>query len=143
MSSDKDNNALKVIKEALELAGGESKKVILAYIQEKYDMDLNTLARYKDEFTNYLGEILGDSADIISARINQTLEEHARYASNNPVCYICERSFAPEEMHRHLMLDHTKEEITYHLGMIYIDDWREEKELQDENNSALSKLLHN
>jgi hypothetical protein len=142
VSPDKNHKTLQAVKDALELAGGESKQVILAYMQERYGMDLNALARYKDEFTNYLGEILGDSAEIISARIDKTLQEYVRSASN-PVCYICERSFAPEEMHRHLMFEHTKEEMAYHLGVIYIDDWREETEWQDENDSTLRQLLHN
>lgn len=139
VSSDKDRKTLEAIKDALELAK-ESKQVILAYMQEKYGMDLNALARYKDEFTNYLGEILGDSAEIISTRIEKTLRE---YVAGNPVCYICELSFAPEEMHRHLVRDHTKQEVAYHLSVIYVDDWQEETERRDENDAALRQLLRN
>jgi hypothetical protein len=142
VSSANDRKTLEVIEAALELAGGESKKVILDYVQKKYGMDLDALARYKGEFANYLGEILGDSADIIVARINLALEE---YAGNlkNPLCYICNRTFSPEKMCEHLAFDHTKDEIAYHLGVIYIDDWREEAELRDENDSKLRQLLHN
>jgi hypothetical protein len=136
-----DRKTLKVIEVALELAGGESKKVILGYIQEKYGMDLDALARYRGEFANYLAEILGDSADIIVARINSALEE---YAGNlNPSCYICNRSFPPKKMCEHLAQDHTKGELAYHLGVVYVDDWREEAELRDENDSKLRQVLHN
>jgi hypothetical protein len=141
VSSANDRKTLKVIEAVLELAGGESKKVILSYIREKYGMDLAALARYRGEFANYLGEILGDSADIIVARINSALEEHA--GNLNPSCYICNRPFPPEKMCEHLAQDHTKGELAYHLGIIYVDDWREDVELLDENGSALRQLLHN
>lgn len=134
---------LRVIMEALELAGDESRQVILSYMQKKYGMDLDALARYKEEFANYLSEILGDSADIIVARIDRVLDERSAGLGRGPSCYICGRSFAAEKMERHLLHDHTKEEIAYHLGVIFIDDWREETESRDENNLALRQLLHN
>ena len=52
-------------------------------------------------------------------------------------------SLASEKMHQHLLHDHTKEEIAYHLAVIFVDDWREEAESRDENDSALRQLLHN
>jgi hypothetical protein len=146
VSSDSDGATLEIIEKALARIGGESRKVILNYIQEKYGMDLNSIVRYKGEFTNYLGEILGDGAEIIAARMNQALEEHAAGSSlnlKNPLCYICNQPYAPESMRLHLMLDHTREEVAHHLAMIYVDDWREEAELQAESNSTLHKLLRN
>lgn len=136
---------LEIIEKALARVGGESRKVILNYIQERYGMDLNSLVRYKGEFTNYLGEILGDSAEIIAARINQALEEYAGSNLNrgNPLCYICNQPYAPDSMRQHLMLDHTREEVAHHLAVIYVDDWREEAELQAESNSTLHQLLRN
>lgn len=141
MSSDNDRKTLEVIKAALELAGGESKKVILGYIQKKYGMDMDALARYRGEFANYLREILGDSADIIVERINLALEEYS--CNLKPLCYICNHPFSPDKMFEHLTLDHTKGELAHHLGVIYVDDWREEAELRDENDSRLRQLLHN
>ena len=138
-----DCRTMKVIMESLELAGDKSKQVILSYMQEKYGMDLDALARYRDEFANYLGEILGDSADIIMARIDRVLDEHDAALARNPLCYVCNLSLASEKMHQHLLHDHTKEEIAYHLAVIFVDDWREEAESRDENDSALRQLLHN
>jgi hypothetical protein len=144
-----DLATLEIIDKALMLAGKESKKLILDYIQERYKMDLRSLVRYKDEFTNYLQEMLGDSAEIITTRINQALEEYTQAQANNdnkvigPLCYICNRSYIPEKMRQHLMHDHTREEVVNHLAVIYIDDWHEEAELQAENTSHLQQLLHN
>jgi hypothetical protein len=136
---------LEIIERILELVGSQSKNVILNYIQERYGMDLNALLGYKEEFTNYLREVLGDSADIIAAKINRALEEY--FGSNshlqNPLCYICSHYYPPEKMRLHLMHDHTKEEIAYYLAVIYVDDWREETELRDESDSMLRQLLHN
>jgi hypothetical protein len=43
----------------------------------------------------------------------------------------------------HLMRDHSKEEVAHHLAVVYVDDWREESEMQEENNSTLQKMLRN
>ena len=103
---------LEIIEKALGLVGGESKSVILNYVKERYDMNPDLLATYKDEFANYLREVLGDSADIITARINQAIEVHSNSDNNpgNPLCYICNKYFLPEKMHQHLMHGHTKED---------------------------------
>ena len=146
MSSDNNGATLEVIEEALALVGKESRRVILNYIQERYGMDLNSLVRYRGEFTNYLEEMLGDSAEIVAARINQVLDGHKAKSVPNlrgPSCYICNRSYPPENMRQHLMRDHTREEIAHHLAVIYVDDWREETELQAESNIILRQLLHN
>jgi hypothetical protein len=143
VSSDNNGATLEVIEEALALVGKESRRVILNYIQEKYGMDLNSLVRYRGEFTNYLEEMLGDSAEIVAARINQVLDGHKAKSIKGPSCYICNRSYAPENMRQHLMRDHTREEIAHHLAVIYVDDWREEAELQAESNTILRQLLHN
>lgn len=138
---------LEAIEKALAPVGTVLRKVILNYIQERYGMDLNSLVRYRGEFTNYLEELLGDTAEIVAARISQVLEEHPTGSSlgnpRNPVCYICNRAYAPEEMRRHLMFDHTKEEAAGHLAAIYVDDWREEAESQAESSSMLHQLLQN
>lgn len=142
MSSGDSSKTLEIIEKALGLVGDESKSVILNYVQEKYGMDPDSLVAYRDEFENYLREVLGDSAEIIAARINQTLKE---LSSNpeNPACYICNRHFLPEKMRQHLMRDHTKEEVAHHLALVYVDDWREEAELRGENDSMLRQLLQN
>jgi hypothetical protein len=145
-SSDNNSATLEVIEKALALVGTESRKVILNYIQERYGMDLNSLVRYRGEFTNYLEEMLGDSAEIVAARINQVLDGHKAKSAldlEDPLCYICNRAYAPERMRQHLLLDHTREEVARHLAIIYVDDWREEAELQAESNSTLRRLLHN
>ncbi len=41
------------------------------------------------------------------------------------------------------MHEHTKEEIAYHLAVVYVDDWREDTDLREENNATLRQLLHN
>lgn len=146
MASEGESAALKVIDEALSLTGKESRRIILSYIQDRYGMDLNSLLRYKEEFTNYLEEVLGDSADIITARINQALDDFAARSKPNlskPVCYICNRTFSQEGMAQHLMRDHTREEVAHYLAAIYVDDWREEAELRFESNSNLHHLLRN
>jgi hypothetical protein len=87
--------------------------------------------------------VLGDSAEIIAARITQALKEFSDSAADNPLCYICDRHFPPEKMCLHLMRDHSKEEVAHHLAVVYVDDWREESEMQEENNSTLQKMLRN
>ncbi len=76
MFQGEDKKAIEVIENALELVGSECKSVILSYIQQRYDMDLNALVQYKDEFTNYLREMLGDSADLVISRINTALKDN-------------------------------------------------------------------
>ncbi len=157
-SSRRDNNnnrrIMEIIEKALELAGAESKGVILNYIRQKYAMttdDAGALIKYRDEFANYLREVLGDSADIIVAKIERALKEEKEEelkknratGASMPVCYICNASLPPEKMRRHLATDHTKEDLAYHLAVVYVDDWREEAELQEESDSALQQLLHN
>lgn len=112
VSSGSSGKMLEIIEKALGLVGGESKSVILNYVKERYDMNPDLLATYKDEFANYLREVLGDSADIITARINQAIEVHSNSDNNpgNPLCYICNQYFLPEKMHQHLMHGHTKED---------------------------------
>lgn len=136
------SKTLQIIEKALGLLGDESKSVILNYVQERYGMDPDSLVAYRDEFENYLREVLGDSAEIIAARITRALQEHSDSA-DNPLCYICDRHFSPEKMRAHLMRDHTKEEVAHHLAVVYVDDWREDAELKEENNSALQQMLHN
>ncbi|AIF82472.1 hypothetical protein NTE_00390 [Candidatus Nitrososphaera evergladensis SR1] len=147
MSSDSHSITLDAIEKALAIVGTESRNVILNYIQDRYGMDLNTLVRYRGEFTNYLEEMLGDSAEIVASRINKVLDRHQAKSTTldlkHPLCYICNRTYASESMRRHLMMDHTREEVAHHLAVIYVDDWREEAELQVENNSTLHQLLHN
>ena len=150
MSSDDHGATLKVLEKALALVGKESRKVILSYIQERYGMDLKSLARYRGEFANYLEEMLGDSAEIVTARIDQVLGKSYGGGATNfnsnlmePLCYVCNCPLAPERMCDHLMYDHTREELAQHLAVIYIDDWREEVELQCEGNSSLRQLLRN
>ena len=145
VSSGNSSKMLEIIEKALGLVGGESKSVILNYVKDRYGMNPDLLATYKDEFANYLREVLGDSADIIAARINQAIEEHTNSNNNpdNPLCYICNQYFLPEKMRQHLMHGHTKEEIAYHLAVVYVDDWHEEAELREGNNSTLQQLLHN
>lgn len=146
MFQSKDRKAIEIIENALDLVGSESKNVILSYIQQKYDMDLNALAIYKDEFTNYLREVLGDSADLVISKINTALKnDHCsgNVDQNSPFCYICNRWYSADRMFQHLMHEHTKEEIAYHLSVVYVDDWHEDRDLQEENNATLHQLLHN
>jgi hypothetical protein len=133
---------LQIIEKALGLLGDESKSVILNYVREKYGMDPDSLVAYRGEFENYLREVLGDSAEIIAARITRALQEHSD-SVDNPLCYICDRHFSPEKMRLHLMRDHTREEVARHLAVVYVDDWREDAELKKENDSALQQMLHN
>lgn len=143
---------MEIIEKALELAGSESKGVILNYIRDRYAMmdDAGALVKYKGEFANYLREVLGDSAEIIVAKIERAFEEEeklkraiAASCSSMPVCYICSASMPPEKMRRHLEAEHTKEDLAHHLAVIYVDDWREETELREENDAELRQLLHN
>jgi hypothetical protein len=156
---DDDRKVMEIVEKALELAGTESKSVILNYMREKYAvMSPDALVRYRDEFANYLHEVLGDSADIIVAKIERAFEEQkiggerrtssaaaaaAAEEEGMPVCYICNASVPPEKMRRHLARDHTKEDLAHHLSVIYVDDWREEAELREENSSQLQQLLRN
>lgn len=146
VSSGNSEKMLEIIEKALGLVGCESKSVILNYIQERYGMNPDLLVTYRAEFANYLREVLGDSADIIAARINQALEGYAKNSNNNPenpLCYICDQYFLPEKMRQHLMHDHTREEVAHYLAVVYVDDWREEAELREGNNSELQQLLRN
>lgn len=145
MFQGEDKKAIEVIENALELVGSECKSVILSYIQQRYDMDLNALVQYKDEFTNYLREMLGDSADLVISRINTALKDNCsgNVDRNSPFCYICNSWYSPDRMFQHLMHEHTKEEIAYHLAVVYVDDWREDTDLREENNATLRQLLHN
>ncbi len=140
-----DRKAIEIIENALDLVGSESKNVILSYIQQKYGMDLNALAIYKDEFTNYLREVLGDSADLVISKINAALKNDRCSSAdqNSPFCYICNRWYSADRMFQHLMHEHTKEEIAYHLSVVYVDDWREDRDLKEESNETLQQLLHN
>jgi hypothetical protein len=158
-SSNADGSeTLEVIKKILSIVGEESKNVILNYIQERYQMDLNSLFTHRAEFINYLEEMLGDSAEIISARINQALVGYAiadgsaaglgknnnkNHYFEDPLCYICNRSFAPELMRQHLLLEHSREEVARHLAIIYVDDWKEELESKLESTATIRKLLCN
>lgn len=62
-----------IIESGLELAGKRSKDIILNYIEYKYGLTSDSMAEHKDEFENYIREILGESAEIIISRINQQL----------------------------------------------------------------------
>jgi hypothetical protein len=147
---------MEIIEKALELAGSESKGVILNYIRDRYAMmdDAGALVKYRGEFANYLREVLGDSAEIIVAKIERAFEEEGKLnramaaaaaasCSSMPVCYICNASLPPEKMRRHLEAEHTKEDLAHHLAVVYVDDWREETELREENDAELRQLLHN
>lgn len=67
--------ALKLIETALDLAGKESKHVILEYLKMRYGMDLDSVVKYRHEFENYLRETIGYSAEIVISKINEGLKK--------------------------------------------------------------------
>jgi hypothetical protein len=66
---------LKLIETALDLAGKESKQVILEYLKMRYGMDQGSVVKYRHEFENYLRETLGHSAEIVISKINEGLNK--------------------------------------------------------------------
>lgn len=83
--------------QALDLAGKESSKVILSYIENRYGIERDSVAEHKDEFYNYLRETLDSSAEIIISKINQALEQKGVQQSkriSSDVCFlICNSCF--------------------------------------------------
>ncbi len=77
------NEPKKIISAAIDEAlqhdvGPEAKKLIMQYIEQKYGMDFNLIEQYREEFENYLREVLHESAEIIIARIRSIIEDSKR-----------------------------------------------------------------
>ncbi len=101
------DETLKLIESALDLAGKESKQVILEYLKMRYGMDLDSIVKYRHEFENYLRETIGFSAEIVISKINDGLDkinnirienEKTRYTatariSENVSFLICDNCF--------------------------------------------------
>lgn len=93
MPSDAKNaEVMQAIESALDLAGS-SKQVIIDYLQRKYDMNTDSILQYKSEFENYLRETLGNSADIIIAKIDERLGSSIKIQSNSANFVICDSCF--------------------------------------------------
>lgn len=59
----------------LELVGRQAKDIIINYLDYKYGLTVDSVLSHKQEFDNYLREILGESAGIVLTRIDRFLEE--------------------------------------------------------------------
>jgi hypothetical protein len=66
-------NLSKTIEFALSGLGKEARKIILDHIREKYGMNIELILQYREEFANYLREIIGDSAEIIIGRLDKAI----------------------------------------------------------------------
>lgn len=90
---------LDVIDSSLDLTGKGSKQIILGYLNTRYGMNPDLIVQYRDEFENYLRETIGDSADIIIAKINENLpksgspEKQAKRMSDVAKFLICDSCF--------------------------------------------------
>ena len=83
MSEDERSIQL-IVESGLEMAGKQSKEIILRYLSYKYGLDSSSLAKYKEEFSNYLREILGHSAYMIIDRIDKYTNENKVTRTSNP-----------------------------------------------------------
>lgn len=66
---------ISIVESGLELVGRQAKEIIINYLKYKYGLTIDSLYTHKQEFYNYLHEILGESAGIIISRIDQFLGE--------------------------------------------------------------------
>lgn len=66
-------NLSETIESALSGLGEEARKIILEHIKEKYGMNIELILQYREEFANYLREIIGDSAEIIIGRLDKAV----------------------------------------------------------------------
>jgi hypothetical protein len=82
--SEDEQSIQSIVEAGLEMAGKQSKEIILRYISYKYGLDSYSLAKYKDEFANYLREILGHSADLIIDRIDKYTNENKTVKTSTP-----------------------------------------------------------
>ncbi len=69
---------ISIVESGLELVGRQAKEIIINYLKYKYGLTIDSLYTHKQEFYNYLHEILGESAGIIISRIDQFLGESQR-----------------------------------------------------------------
>ena len=81
--SEDEHSIQSIVESGLEMAGKQSKEIILRYISYKYGLDSSSLAKYKEEFSNYLREILGHSADLIIDRIDKYTNENKIARTSN------------------------------------------------------------
>jgi hypothetical protein len=45
---------------------------------------------------------------------------------DGPFCHTCNCHMKPDYLLKHLLVDHTKEELALSLSLIYVEDWRDE-----------------
>lgn len=81
--SNQTSSLFSIIESGLDLAGKQSKDIILNYIEYRYGLSADSIAKHKDEFENYIREILGESAEIIISRINRSLKESGEKKQEN------------------------------------------------------------
>lgn len=75
LSESEQARLISIVESGLELVGRQAKEIIINYLKYKYGLTVDSLYTHKQEFYNYLHEILGESAGIIISRIDQFLGE--------------------------------------------------------------------
>ncbi|AIC14828.1 hypothetical protein [Nitrososphaera viennensis] len=66
-------NFSKTIESVLSGLGEEARELILKHIREKYGMDAEQILQYREEFANYLREIMGNSAETIVEKLDEAI----------------------------------------------------------------------